>query len=220
MTHPSTRTNAPRPSAPSAPPSAPPDSRPPAAPPAAPPAPRSRLDPPIGIAGGAEASPNLCGQPVAQGTGDGKAVSKPCVKDAGHEGEHSTEKYRKTPPVTLDMLASLEAVTSDESPAATLVRDEVQQTVDGHVKANHDAWKAAGSPVLSLTQAIGKGLAMRYFIAPDTEAGFRKLLKAAGELHDVKVKIDPKPRKHVDGRTMLYWIAVNKPAEKPATKAA
>jgi len=220
MTHPSTRTNAPRPSAPSAPPSAPPDSRPPAAPPAAPPAPRSRLDPPIGIAGGAEASPKLCGQPVAQGTVDGKAVSKPCVKDAGHEGEHSTRKYTKTPPVTLDMLASLEAVPSDESPAATLVRDEVQQTVDGHVKANHDAWKAAGSPVLSLTQAIGKGLTMRYFITPDTEAGFRKLLKAAGELHDVKVKIDPKPRKHVDGRTMLYWIAVNKPAEKPATKAA
>jgi len=193
---------------PSAPPSAPPDSRPPAAPPTAPP---SAPD---------ATTVKICGQPVPQGTVDGKPVSKPCVKDAGHDGEHSTRKYTKTPPVTLDMLASLEAVPSDESPAATLVRDEVQQTVDGHVKANHDAWKAAGSPVLSLTQAIGKGLAMRYFIAPDTEAGFRKLLKAAGELHDVKVKIDPKPRKHVDGRTMLYWIAVNKPAEKPATKAA
>src|SRR5258708_10567574 len=162
MTHPSTRTNAPRPSAPSAPPSAPPDSRPPAAPPAAPPAPRSRLDPPIGIAGGAEASPKLCGQPVAQGTVDGKAVSKPCVKDAGHEGQHSTRQYTNTTPVTLDMLASLEAVPSDGSPAATLVRDEVQQTVDGHVNANHDAWKAPGSPVLSLPPPIPHGLTLRH----------------------------------------------------------
>src|SRR5258708_12864289 len=151
MPHPSTRTSGPRPSARSAPHSATPDSRPPAAPPAAPPGPRSRLGPPIGIAGGAEASPKLCGQPVAQGTVDGKAVSKPCVKDAGHEGEHSTRKYTKTPPVTLDMLASLEAVPSDESPAATLVRDDVHQPVDGHVKANHHPSKPPRSPVLSLT---------------------------------------------------------------------
>lgn len=168
-----------------------------------------------------------CGFMIPTGTeSNGIKVSKPCVKDVGHEGEHSLRVYSKvdTSKISLDALDALEPIPSDEKIEGLTerTRDERQQKADAHVLAAHAAWVAAGKPA-GFQDAVDKGAGQRYFIEPDEGPAYRALLKSAATFqtsqgHAVHVRVIP-PKRHKDGRTMLYWIAVDKREETPEQKA-
>jgi hypothetical protein len=101
-------------------------------------------------------------------------------------------------------------------------RDEVQKKVDADVLAAHKQWTEAGKPS-GFNEAIAKGAGQRYFINPDHAAAFRSLLRRAAAFHTaegtaIHVRIIP-PKRHQDGRTMLYWIATDKREKKEDAKS-
>lgn len=171
----------------------------------------------------AETTPQQCGFLVPQGTEEGgQKVTKPCVKTPGHDGPHSSRVYNKidTSAISLDMLAP-ETVPSGEKVEGLTerTRDEVQQKVDADVLAAHKQWTEAGKPS-GFNEAIAKGAGQRYFINPEHAAAFRSLLRRAAAFHTaegtpIHVRIIP-PKRHQDGRTMLYWIATDKRENKKA----
>lgn len=163
----------------------------------------------------------LCGIMVARNPKSDGTVRdpKPCVKTKGHDGDHSWRVYTQidTKGVTADMLETYEAVPSDEIVEAVreTTRSAEQLIVDKHVKDSHESWVAAGKP-----KGFNDSPRKKYFTAPDQADAVRAMLRRAASLHGVHVRIAP-PKKHTDGRTMIYWVAVDvKPKPpKPGTPA-
>jgi hypothetical protein len=174
----------------------------------------------------AKAEEATCGFLVPQGTEDGgKKVSKPCVKKPGHDGPHTARVYSKvdTSVVSLDALNALEVVPTAEKVEGLTerVRDDLQKKVDGIVLTAHKLWTEAGKPS-GFNEAIAKGAGQRFFIDPDQAPAYRSLLKRAAAFHTLEgtpmhVRIIP-PKRHQDGRTMLYWIAIDKREQKADAK--
>lgn len=169
-----------------------------------------------------------CGFMIPTGTeSNGIKVSKPCMKDQGHDGEHSLRNYSKvdTSVIKLDAMDdALEPIPADERVEGLTerVRDERQQKADAHVLAAHKKWTEVGKPA-GFQDAVNKGAGQRYFIEPNEADAYRALLKSAAKHHTangtpIHVRVIP-PKRHTDGRTMLYWIAVDKREETAEQKA-
>lgn len=151
-----------------------------------------------------------------------------CVLVRDHDkGESPTaHQYRKTsttsdvalPDLAALNLATFEDVPDDEAPVPVkeMVRDEAQTTIDERVKAAHAAWIEAGKP-----QEFNKSPRKRIVIAPEHEAGVRKMLEKAGSYLNLRVRIAPS-KTHESGNRMVYYVVTDrtKKADADATAAA
>ena len=183
---------------------------------------RDAAQPPAGTPAAPEAAEVTCDYPVPQGTEkNGQKVTKPCIKPKGHEGNHSARKFTKIDTSVLED-NDLEA---DIVPGNVVLtgltesgpRSEKQVKVDEQVKAAHEAWIKAGKPT-NFNEAIKKGAARRHFVADASHApAVRKLLDSAANLHGIHVRKLP-VKKHTDGRSMVYWMAVDKRTKKETDK--
>lgn len=171
----------------------------------------------------------VCGFGVPQGTEqDGRVKpTKPCLKDPGHDGEHSSRKYSRLDlsVITDDMLDTLEDVPSDEAGIRFIPlgdRDEKQRKVDDSVLAAHALHTATNADPKkrpqTVQEAIKAGVAKRYFVDLQNVPAVKKMLLLAGEFHEVRVRVD-KPRRHTSGRTMLYWFVSDRPSVADETPA-
>lgn len=173
----------------------------------------SATEPPARMASAKEGT---CGLPVM-----GSQGAKPCVKEPGHEGDHAIRKYKPrvdTSVIAVDALAP-EAFEADEELTETdeSDRSDTQKTVDAQVLAAHEAWAAGGKPA-TFPAAIKAGVAKRYFLEPEQADAYRTLLRAAGRLHKVRVKIAP-VQTHKSGRHMLPWFVLDSRTSQAAAAA-
>jgi hypothetical protein len=154
-----------------------------------------------------------CGAPVT-----GVKGTKPCVKDAGHEGKHSTRVYNAidTSTITMDdvkveSFAANERVTVLTDPGT---RSDIQKRIDADVLEAFNAWKSNGKPetlkgaLAARYETNGNQLtvAKRYWVQPSQEAAWRKMLRSAAALHGIQVRIYP-VQQHTSGRHQLPWFA-------------
>jgi hypothetical protein len=159
---------------------------------------------------------------VPTGTENGGVrTSKQCVKHLTpegkpHDGPHSLRVYAKVDTSTIKADAlTLEAVPTSETVEGLTerTRDELQQKIDAYVLAAHKAWSEAGK-LSGFNEVIKAGAGQRFFMAPNEVAAYRSLLRRAAAFHvangiPIHVRVIP-PKVHTDGRSMLYWIAVDK----------
>lgn len=167
-----------------------------------------------------------CAAPVT-----GKKGTKPCVKDKGHEGAHSS-RARNTIDVSDIKLDDVQVASFDEGERVTVLTDpgkrsEIQQRIDADVKQAYEDWNAHGKPdtLKSALAArfdkigadgkpvmgtdgkpVNETVAKRYFVNPAQEAGWRKMLRSAATLHGCQVRIFP-VQQHKSGRHQLPWFA-------------
>lgn len=175
----------------------------------------------------APSGPALCGRPHTYKTRGGETKTKACVKAKGHEGSVDGSKCSsraQNQKVDLSVLADVE-LSAEEVPASDLldvlterVRDAQQLRTDADVALGWDKWKKAGKPT-GINDAIAKGAASRYLVAPEQVAAVRTVLRRAENAPELKGKVHvkiPPVKTHTSGKKMIYFIVVDK-REKPAS---
>jgi hypothetical protein len=153
---------------------------------------------PDGDAPDGDATPELTAEEVAA------AAEAKAAKDAEDAARAKAAAELSATLLTAD--TGMEDVPDDEGPIQVkdAARSDAQKVIDGNVKTAHDAWVAAGKP-----EEFNKSPRKRRVVAPDQADALRDMLKAAGRLHNLRVRIAP-TKTLTDGNAAVYFVVTDR----------